>query len=147
MVGWGFAFKKGFILWLWCILWVIVGALIFAIISGASLLPFVDVILNPTPEAFTPETLARTMPPIIIGVIAGIFIGSLIAVIGVFASLVKVVTDAVEEQTRKRSLAESVREPTVPTPPSVAQFCPNCGRQIVDPSVVYCPDCGAKITE
>ena len=37
--------------------------------------------------------------------------------------------------------------PTVPTPPSNAQFCHNCGRQMVDSSVVYCPDCGVKITE
>ena len=147
MVGWGFAFKKGFILWLWCILWVIVGALIFTIISMGSLLPFVDVILNPTPEALTPEALVGTMGQIIIGVIAGIFIGSLVAFIGVFASVVKVVTDAVEEQARKRSPAEAVRQPTVPTAPSIAQYCPNCGRQIVDPSVVYCPDCGTKITE
>lgn len=148
MVSWGFAFKKGFILWLWCILWVIVGSLIFGVIGVGSLLPLVDVILNPTPEKLAPEALAGAMLPTIIGVIVGIFICSFIALIGVFASIVKVVTDAVEEQPLKRTLAEvPIERPTVPTPPSVAQYCPNCRRQIVDPSIVFCPDCGAKITE
>lgn len=147
MVRWSFAFKKGFILWLWCILWVIVGVLVFAIISIGSLSPLVHLILNPTPEALTLEALVSTLPQLIIGIVAGIIAGSFIAVIGMFASVVKVVSDAVEEQMRKGSLAEAVRKPTVPTPTSIAQYCPNCGRQIVDPSVVYCPDCGVKITE
>lgn len=145
MVSWGTAFKKGLKLWLLCMLWIGVGVLIVAIISGVSVLAFINVIQNP-PQTF--EAFIGSMLPIIVGVIVGIIIGSLIAVVGVFASIVKVVTDAVEEQTLKRSLAEvPVRRPTVPTPPSVAQYCPNCGGQIVDPSVVYCPDCGAKITE
>lgn len=71
----------------------------------------------------------------------------MIGVIGMFASVVKVVTDAVEEQMRKRTPPEVVREPTVSPAPSVVQSCPNCGRQIVDPSVIYCPECGAKITK
>lgn len=130
MVGWGFAFKKGFILLLWCILWAIVGALIFVIIGIGSLLPLVDVILNPTAEALTPEALARIMPPLAIGVIVGVIIGSLIPVIGVFASLVKVVTDAVEEQKRMRADA------------SLA--CPDCGAEI-RPEMVHCSKCGRKL--
>ena len=147
VAGWGFAFKKGLIIWLFCILWLIVGAVVFIIISMGSLLPFVNVMLNPTPETFVPEAFIETMPRMIIVVLAGSFIGSLIAVIGIFTSIVKVITDAVEEQTHKRNLAEAVREPPVPAPPSIANYCPNCGRQIGDPSVVYCPDCGAKVTE
>ncbi len=147
MVGWGFAFKRGFILWLWCILWGIVGVVVFLIISIGSISPLVALILNPTPETLTPEALASTVPQLIIGTVAGILAGSFIAVIGAFASIVKVVGDAVEERIRRRSLAEAVREPTIPTPRSTTQYCPNCGRQIIDLSVVYCPDCGVKITE
>lgn len=147
MVGWGFAFKKGVILWLWCILWVIVGTLVFVIISVGSSSLLIPLILNPTPESLTPEALLNTMPQVIIGIVAGILASSFIAVIGMFASIVKVVGDAVGEQMRKESLAEAVREPTAPTPASITQYCPNCRRQIVDPSVVYCPDCGVKITE
>lgn len=145
MVGWGTAFKKGFKLWLLCDLWIGVGALIAAIISGGSMLAFMNLMQNP-PQTY--GAFIGSILPLIIGVIAGVIIGSLIAVIGVFASIIKVVTDAVEEQTLKRGLAEvPATRPTVPTPPSAAQYCPNCGRQIVDPSVVYCPDCGTKITE
>ena len=143
MVSWGTAFKKSFKLWAWCLVWVGVGALVIAIISGVSLLAFRDVLFNP-PSTF--GEFIETSVPLFIGIIAGFIVGSLIAVIGVFASIVKVVTDAVEEQTLKRSLAEvPVRRPTVPMPPSAAQYCPNCGRQIVDPSVVYCPDCGQRL--
>lgn len=152
MVSWWFAFKKGFKLWLLFDLWIGVGLLIvaIAIIIGAMSVSSVvtDVILTP-PES--PEALIETIKsiiPTIAGVIAGVIIGPLLAALGCFASIVKVVTDGVEEQALKRSLAEApARRPTAPTSPSAAQYCPNCGRHIVDPSVVYCPDCGAKITE
>lgn len=152
MVSWWFAFKKGFKLWLLFDLWIGVGLLIVAIaiiIGATSVAPLVTDVMQTPPES--PEALIesiKNMIPAIAGIIAGVIIGPLLAALGCFASIVKVVTDAVEERALKRSLAEvPVRRPTVPVPPSAAQCCPNCGRQIVDPAVVYCPDCGAKITE
>lgn len=152
MVSWWFAFKKGFKLWLLFDLWIGVGLLIVAIaiiIGAMSVAPLVTDVMQTPPES--PEALIETiksMIPAMAGIIAGVIIGPLLAALGCFASIVKVVTDAVEERALKRSLAEvPATRPTVPAPPSAAQYCPNCGRQIVDPSVVYCPDCGAKITE
>jgi hypothetical protein len=69
MVGWGFAFKKGVVLWLWCILWVIVGVVIFVAISIGSVLLLADVLLNPTSEALAPEAFARTLSQMIIGLL------------------------------------------------------------------------------
>ncbi|MFQ6064455.1 MAG: hypothetical protein ACE5L6_03165 [Candidatus Bathyarchaeia archaeon] len=89
MTEWGFAFKKGFIIFLWSIVWGIVGGIIGAILSGGALFA---VITNPA--AITdPTAMAGAM----MGIFAGVLIGSLIASIGVFASMVKIITEAAEE--------------------------------------------------
>ncbi len=92
MTSWGFAFRKGLIIWLWSILWGIIGAIIGAIISGGSLM---TMFMDPT-ALLSPTAMAGAM----LGMLAGIFIGSLIALIGMYAAMVKIITEAVEELKR-----------------------------------------------
>jgi uncharacterized membrane protein len=87
MVSWGYAFKRGLIIWLWTILWGIVGGIIALIISGGSLFA---IVANPSDSS----TWAGAM----IGVFAGVLIGSLIASIGSFATIVKIVLESAEEK-------------------------------------------------
>lgn len=86
MVSWGYAFKRGAIIWLWSILWGIVGGIIALIISGGSLLAVVS---NPSDST----TWAGAMA----GVFAGVIIGALIASIGGFATIVKIVLESADE--------------------------------------------------
>jgi hypothetical protein len=89
MVSWGYAFKRGLIIWLWTILWGIVGGIIALIISGGSL---IAVVSNPSDSSTWTGAMA--------GVFAGGIIGSLIAAIGGFATIVKIVLESADE-TRK----------------------------------------------
>lgn len=93
MVSWSFAFKKGFVIWLWSIVWGIIGGIIGAIISGGSLF---TIAFNPS--AWTdPGAMAGAF----IGMMAGVFIGALIASIGMFASVVKIVVESAVEESKK----------------------------------------------
>lgn len=87
MVSWGYAFKRGLIIWLWTILWGIVGGIIALIISGGSLFA---IVANPSDSS--------TWTGAMIGVFAGVLIGSLIAAIGSFATIVKIVLESAEEK-------------------------------------------------
>ena len=89
MVSWGYAFKRGLVIWLWTILWGIVGGIIALIISGGSL---IAVVSNPSDSS--------TWTGAMVGVFAGVIIGSLIAAIGGLAAIVKIVLESAEE-TRK----------------------------------------------
>jgi hypothetical protein len=86
MVSWGYAFKRGFIIWLWILLWGIIGGVIALAISGGSLLAYVS---NPTSEGFTGS---------MVGVFAGVIIGALIASIGGYATIVKIILDSTEQK-------------------------------------------------
>jgi hypothetical protein len=83
MVSWGYAFKRGIILWLWMILWGIVGGIIALAIGGGSLVAY---ILNPSGTMGAGAML---------GVFAGVIIGSLIATIGGYASMVKIILESI----------------------------------------------------
>jgi hypothetical protein len=82
MVSWGYAFKRGLIIWLWTILWGIVGGIVALAISGGSLFAYIS---NPS------ETMGAGT---VLGIIAGIIIGSLIALIGGYAAMVKIILDS-----------------------------------------------------
>jgi len=79
MVGWGFAFGRGVVIFLWTIVWAIVAGIIAVLITGGTL---AAVIRDPTAVAANP-----------IGILAafslGIFLAVFIATIGVYASIVK----------------------------------------------------------
>jgi len=82
MVSWGYAFQRGLIIWLWTILWDIVGIIVAFVISGGSVFAL---FLNPS-EGLTGGA--------VLGVIAGAIIGSLIAAIGSYATIVKIILDS-----------------------------------------------------
>lgn len=88
MVSWGFAFKKGLIIFLWNILWAIVGGVIGLIISGGSLFAAM-------PALMSGDT--SVVEGAMIGIFAGMIIGSLIASIGVYATIVKITLESVKE--------------------------------------------------
>ena len=66
MVSWGFAFKKGLIIFLWGILWAIVGGVIGLVISGGSLFAAM-------PALMSGDTTA--IGGAMVGIFAGMIIG------------------------------------------------------------------------
>ncbi len=86
MVSWGFAFRRGIVIWLWTILWGIIGAVIAIAISGGSVFAL---ILNPT---------GGVAAGAVVGIFVGIFVGALISSIGNYATLVKVILESEEER-------------------------------------------------
>jgi len=82
MVSWGYAFKRGLIIWLWTILWGIVGGIVALVISGGSLLAYLS---NPS---------GGLAAGAVLGVVAGVIIGVLIALIGGYAAVVKIILDS-----------------------------------------------------
>jgi len=89
MVSWTYAFKRGFIIWLWSIVWGIVGGIVALVLSGGSLL-----VLITNPSAYTN---AGSWVAAFVGMFLGILIGALIATIGNYAAIVKIVLESVEE--------------------------------------------------
>lgn len=92
MVSWGYAFKRGFVIWLWSIAWgivgIIVGGVVAFIFSGGFLL---DVISNPSAYTTLEAWLGAT-----IWMFVAVLIGVLIATVGNYATIVKKVLDSVE---------------------------------------------------
>ncbi len=85
MVSWTYAFKRGLIVWLWTILWAIIGGVIALAISGGSLLALIT---NPT---------GGVAAGAMVGIFAGIFVGALVSSIGNYATLVKIILESKEE--------------------------------------------------
>lgn len=84
MVSWGYAFRRGLVIWLWTIVWGIIGGVIAIAISGGSLLALIS---DPT----------GNWGGAVVGMFAGVFIGGLIASIGGYATLVKVILESEEK--------------------------------------------------
>jgi hypothetical protein len=87
-----YAFKRGAIVWLWSLLWGVVGTVIALAMSGGSI---VALILNP-PSATSTWSFGAAF----VGMFAGILVGSLVAAIGNYATIVKITLESVE-QTQK----------------------------------------------
>ncbi len=88
VTSWSYAFKRGLIIWLWTIVWAIIGGLIALAISGGAVLAL---ILNPTGSIATGA---------VAGIIAGVFVGVLISSIGNYATLVKIILES-EQKTKQ----------------------------------------------
>lgn len=89
MVSWGFAFKKGFIIWLWSIVWFILAGIISIVISGGSLFVFFT---NPSETSLWAS---------IAGMGIGIFVGMLIYTVFLFATVVKITMESTLEEAKK----------------------------------------------
>lgn len=139
MVGWGFAFGRGFVVLLWTIVWAIVGAIIAVVISGGTLTAFAS---NPTAIATNPVAFIGSF-------FLGFFLAGLIAIIGMYASIVKVAVDGAVKQMEnsvfsvRPTSASFGSQPTLTTGPNpVIKYCRSCGTSIPTGSA-KCPSCGA----
>lgn len=88
MVSWGFAFKKGLIIFLWSILWGIAGAIIGGIISGGAFFAVLPAMMGGDVSA---------IGGVLLGIFAGAIVGGLVSSIGVFATIVKITLESVKE--------------------------------------------------
>ncbi len=141
MVGWGFAFGRGFVILLWSIVWAIVAGIIAILITGGT---FSTIISNPQGFASNPTAYLG-------GFFLGIFLAVFIGVVGFYASIVKVTVDGAISQLEKSGrLGESAPsyslgvQPTMTSPTVMKKFCPNCGANIAA-GATKCQNCGAAI--
>ncbi len=139
MVGWGFAFGRGFVIFLWTIVWGIVAGIIALLVTGGTL---VSAFSNPTSVASNPTAFLGAF-------FLGIFLSFFIALIGFYATIVKVTVDGtIRHLERSGVLAGSSYsmgpQPTMTAPPMLKKYCPNCGTSIPGGSA-RCPSCGATL--
>lgn len=142
MVGWGFAFGRGIVIFLWTIVWAIVAGIIAVVITGGTL---ITAFSNPTAIASNPTAFLSAF-------LLGFFLSAFIAIIGFYATVVKVTVDGTISQLEKsgmigRSSFSMGVQPTLTAPPSapmLKKYCPNCGNSIPG-GTIKCPSCGAAI--
>ena len=141
MVGWGFAFGRGFVVLLWSIVWAIVAGIIAIVVTGGT---FSSIVSNPTGFASNPTAYLGSF-------ILGIFLSVLIAVVGLYASIVKVTVDGAISQLEKSGRLDRTAsgyslgaQPTMTSPTAMKKFCPNCGSNIAA-GATKCQNCGAAI--
>ncbi len=145
MVGWGFAFGRGFVVLLWSIIWAIVAGIIGVLIIGGSL---ASVISNPTAVASNPTGLVTGF---LAASFLGIFLVIFIAVIGLYATIVKVAVDGALSQLEKSgqynrssyTAASMGSQPTM-VAPAMRKFCANCGNALPG-GTAKCSNCGATL--
>ncbi|HYY91410.1 MAG TPA: zinc ribbon domain-containing protein [Candidatus Dormibacteraeota bacterium] len=139
MVGWGFAFGRGFVILLWTIAWAIVAGIIAVFVTGLSVSAL---IANPTSILSNPVAFLGTF-------FLGIFLSVFIVVVGMYASIVKVTVDGAIRQMEKLGTPQGPSytamgvQPTM-TAPMLRKYCPNCGNSIPGGSP-KCPSCGALL--
>ena len=145
MVGWGFAFGRGVVVLLWSIVWAIVAGIIGALIIGGSL---TSLISNPTAVASNPTGIVTGF---LAASFLGIFLIIFIAVIGLYATIVKVAVDGALSQLEKSGQynRSSYTTPSIgsqPTmvAPAMRKFCANCGNALPG-GTAKCSNCGASI--
>ena len=147
MVGWGFAFGRGFVVLLWSIVWAIVAGIVGVLVIGGSLSSLAS---NPTavtsnPTGFIAGFLAASF--------LGIFLIIFIAVIGLYATIVKVAVDGALSQLEKSGQSNRASysagsqsmgsQPTL-VAPAMRKFCANCGNALPG-GTTKCQNCGASI--
>src|SRR5690349_3456121 len=145
MVGWCFAFGRGFVVLLWSIVWAVVAGIIGALIIGGSL---TSLISNPTAVASNPTGVVTGF---LAASFLGIFLIIFIAVIGLYATIVKVAVDGALSQLEKsgqynRSSYTTTSIGSQPTmvAPAMRKFCANCGNALPG-GTAKCSNCGASI--
>ena len=143
MVGWGFAFGRGFVILLWSIVWAIVAGIIAILVTGGTL---TSIVSNPTSFASNPTAYLGTF-------FLGIFLSVFIAVIGLYASIVKVTVDGAISQLERSGRLDRPSaspsysfgaQPTQIAPLMQRKYCPNCGTSIVG-GTTRCPNCAAML--
>src|SRR6266567_3616619 len=128
MVGWGFAFGRGFVVLFWSIVWAIVAGIVGVLVIGGSLSSLVS---NPTAVASNPTGVVTGF---LAASFLGIFLIIFISVIGLYATIVKVAVDGALSQLEKSgqysrgsySGGSIGSQPTL-VAPAMRKFCANCG--------------------
>jgi hypothetical protein len=147
MVGWGFAFGRGFVVLLWSIIWAIVAGIIGVLIIGGSL---ASVISNPTAVASNPTGFVTGF---LAASFLGIFLVIFIAVIGLYATIVKVAVDGALSQLEKSGQysrgsystgSQSMGSQPTLVAPAMRKFCANCGTALPG-GTAKCPGGGAGL--
>jgi hypothetical protein len=147
MVGWGFAFGRGFVVLLWSIVWAIVAGIIGVLIIGGSLATIVS---NPTALASNPTGLVTGF---LAASFLGIFLIIFIAVIGLYATIVKVAVDGALSQLEKSGqygrgsysmASQSIGSQPTLVAPATRKFCANCGNALAG-GMSKCSNCGAAL--
>jgi len=143
MVGWGYAFGRGFVVFLWGIVWAIVGGIIAILVTGSTL---IAIISNPTAIATNPQALVGLIGAMFLGIILAVFV----AVIGLYATIVKVAVDGALRQMEKSGYRQTPSSYTMATQPTlsfaptpVVKFCKSCGASL-PPGILKCPQCGTN---
>jgi len=95
MVSWGFAFKKGFIIFLWSIVWIIVGTVIGSIIGGAG---FFGALMSEMGK--TTPNWGNVMAGFVLAMV-GFAIGGIITTILVYATILKITMESTLEEAKK----------------------------------------------
>jgi hypothetical protein len=139
MVGWGFAFGRGVVILLWSIVWAIVAGIIAILITGGTL---TSIVSNPTSFASNPTAYLGTF-------FLGIFLSVFIAVIGLYATIVKVTVDGAISQLERSGRLDRPSyslgiQPTQTAPLMQRKYCPNCGTSILG-GTTRCPNCAATL--
>jgi hypothetical protein len=140
MVGWGFAFGRGFVILLWSIVWAIIAGIIAVVVAGVSV---AGLISNPTGLLSNPVAFLGTF-------LLGIFLSVFVAIIGLYASIVKVTVDGAISQLEKSgrlpgSSYSMGTQPTLTVAPVLRKYCPNCGTTVAG-GTTRCPNCAATLS-
>ncbi len=147
MVGWGFAFGRGFIVLLWSIVWAIVAGIVGVLIIGGSL---ASVVSNPAAVASNPTGF---LTGFLAASFLGIFLIIFIAVIGLYATIVKVAVDGALSQLEKSGQysrgsystgSQSIGSQPTLVAPAMRKFCANCGTALPG-GMSKCTNCGAAL--
>ena len=147
MVGWGFAFGRGFVVLLWSIVWAIVAGIIGVLVIGGSL---ANLVSNPAAVASNPTGFVTGF---LAASFLGIFLIIFIAVIGLYATIVKVAVDGALSQLEKSGQysrgsystgSQSMGSQPTLVAPAMRKFCANCGTALPG-GTAKCPSCGASL--
>jgi uncharacterized membrane protein required for colicin V production len=111
MVHWSFAFKRGAVVFLWVLLWSIIGW----IIAIAFSLPFIYSIINYATSYLQNPSSTPQMGALYANVglaIVGGIIGALVTTIGTYATIIKITLEAAEKK-----MAMPAQTPAAPQQP------------------------------
>ncbi|NHV99017.1 MAG: hypothetical protein HA496_05130 [Thaumarchaeota archaeon] len=133
MVSWGRAFKAALVLMVFMIVWGLLGTII--LFSGVFTGVFGQMFnISTEPPFFTVNWTALGIGAILV------IIGTLIIVVGTWASIFKVFTELIVEEVKKTFPAATAAAPT----PTSGPACPKCGTPLMYVQQYqrwYCPTC------
>jgi energy-coupling factor transporter transmembrane protein EcfT len=111
MVSWPFAFKRGTVIFLWVLLWFIIGSIIILVFSLPLIVYSLSNLTNLSNLTSLPSIPFAQIGLLIIGYIIGI----LVITIGTYSTIVKITLEATEKRIGMQIIP--VQAPATPPPP------------------------------